>query len=105
MLKNKISIYVPSTYHTEKAPENVINYYINDTLKKLSALYGGATMTPGKGAYISESGALIMEDVFICYSYCESYDRVDAVAICENLKTVFNQESISLEINNTLDFI
>ena len=104
-LKNRIAIYVPSTYHDGPAPDNVVNYYINDTLKKLSNLYGGATMTPARGAFVSDNGSLIMENIYICYSYCDSYDVNDVRAICENLKTVFNQEAISLEINNTLEFI
>lgn len=105
MLKKKVSIYVPSTYRDHAAPENVVSYYVNDTLKKLSVLFGGATMQPARGAFVSENGTLIMENVYICYSYCESYNRDDLVAICDNLKTVFNQESISLEINNSLEFV
>ena len=105
MLKNKVSIYVPSTYRDQAAPENVVNYYVNDTLKKLSSLFGGATMTVGRGAYVAQDNTLIIETVYICFAYCEDYNRDNLVSICENLKTVFQQECISLEINNSLEFI
>lgn len=105
MLKNKISIYVPSTYRDQAAPENVINFYVADTLKKLSVMFGGATATKARGAYVSNDGALIMEDITIVYAYCEEYNRADLEAICRDLKTVFMQEAVSLEINNTLEFI
>lgn len=101
MLNKKVSIYVPSTMHDKPAPENVINYYVNDTLKKLSVLFGGATATRAIGSwYSTELEKLITEDVTICYSFCNEYDQSKLVAICEELKTVFMQESISLELSD-----
>ena len=106
MLKNKVSIYVPSTYRDQPAPDNVVKFYVNNTLKELSKMYGGATATDAIGSYYSKDlDKLITEPVTICYSYCDSYDLEKLRAICEELKTVFIQESISLEINNTLEFI
>jgi len=106
MLNKKVSIYVPSTYHDGPAPDHIVNYYVSDTLKKLSQLYGGATAQVVNGAWYSvELDKVIQEKITICYSYCENYNRDDLVAICENLKTVFNQESVSLEINNSLEFV
>lgn len=101
MLNKKVSIYVPSTYRDAAAPENIVNYYVNDTLKKLSVMFGGATATRAVGSWYSdELNKLITEDVTICYAYCEDYNRDDLVSICENLKTVFMQESVSLEISD-----
>lgn len=106
MLKNKVSIYVPSTYRDQAAPENVINYYVNDTLKKLSVMFGGATATTATGSYYStELDKLITENITICYAYCSDYDRAALVAICDNLKTVFEQEAISLETPAGLEFV
>ena len=101
MLNKKVSIYVPSTMHDAAAPEHIVNYYVNDTLKKLSQLYGGATAQVVNGAWYSKDlDKLIQEKITICYSYCENYNRDDLVAICENLKTVFMQESVSLELSD-----
>ena len=106
MLNKKISIYVPSTMHDKPAPENVVNYYVNDTLKKLSVLFGGATATRAVGSwYSTELDKLITENVTICYAFCESYNMEDLTAICENLKNVSQQEAISLETENGLYFI
>jgi len=106
MLKNRIAIYVPSTYKDQSAPENVVKFYVSDTLKKLSIMFGGATATAAMGCwYSTELNKLIEEPVTICYSYCDNYDYNKLVDICRDLKTVFMQEAISLEINNTLEFI
>lgn len=106
MLNKKISIYVPSTMHDKPAPENVINYYVNDTLKKLSVMFGGATATAAIGSYYSnELEKLIQEKITIVYAFCDSYDIEKLRAICENLKTVFQQESISLETEHGLMFV
>ena len=102
MLDKKVSIYVPSTMHAEKAPENIVNYYINDTLKQLSLMFGGATANTAIGSYYSsELDKLIQEKITICYAFCDSYDIEKLRAICENLKTVFMQESISLELSDS----
>lgn len=102
MLNKKVSIYVPSTYRDTAAPENVVNFYVNDTLKRLSQLYGGATAQVVNGAWYSEEmDKIIQEKITICYSYCENYNRDELISICENLKTVFQQESISLELSDT----
>ena len=99
MLKKRVSIYVPSTIHDGPAPENVVNYYVNDTLKKLSCMYGGATATSATGSWYSEDlGKLITEKITICYAFCDDYDQEKLVAICDNLKTVF--QSISLELSD-----
>lgn len=106
MLKNRIAVYVPSTYRDQPAPDNVVKFYVNNTLKELSKMYGGATATAAIGSYYSkELDKLITEPVTICYSYCDNYDYQKLVDICQELKTVFLQESVSLEINNTLEFI
>ncbi len=101
MLKKKVSIYVPSTYHDGPAPENIVNYYVNDTLKKLSQLYGGATAQVVSGAWYSEElDKVIQEKITICYSYCDNFDLKKLVSICDNLKKVFKQENISLELSD-----
>jgi len=106
MLRKKVAIYVPSTMHDEPAPENVVNYYVNDTLKKLSVLFGGATATRAVGSwYSTELNKLITENITICYAFCDEYDHEKLVAICDNLKTVFEQEAISLETPAGLEFV
>lgn len=106
MLNNKVSIYVPSTYHDEPAPENIVAYYIQDTLKKLSVMFGGATATAATGSYYSdELKKLITENITICYAFCDNYDHAALVDICENLKIVFMQEAISLETPQGLEFV
>ena len=101
MLNKKVSIYVPSTMHDAAAPDHIVNYYVNDTLKKLSIMFGGATAQRVRGSWYSkELDKLISEDITICYAYCESYNLDALKSICENLKTVFMQESVSLELSD-----
>lgn len=105
MLKKKVSIYVPSTILDKPAPQNVIDYYIDDTLKKLSSMFGGATRINANGCWLSDSCGLITENVTICYSFCNKYNKRKVFEIAENLKSVFNQEAISVELNNKLYFV
>lgn len=101
MLRKKVSIYIPSTMHDKPAAENIVNYYVNDTLKKLSVMFGGATATTALGSWYSqELNKLITEKITICYAFCDEYDQEKLVAICDNLKTVFQQETISLELSD-----
>lgn len=105
MLRKKVSIYVPSTILDKPAPENVVKFYIEDTKKKLSAMFGGSTSINAVGSWLSDSCGLINENVTICYSYCSRFNKKKIKAIAQNLKTVFKQEAISVEFNNKLYFI
>lgn len=107
MLNHKVTIYVPSTVDVNKEINNT--EYVNKVLEKLSTYFGGATCTEATGCWMSETAGLVRESITMCYAFCDKKAYKDhfndVKSICEWLKTEMNQEAISLEIDNVLEFI
>ena len=115
--KNKLStltkldrvfkIYVPSTMDVDKQINS--DSYIDDTLTFMSGMFGGATMSKVFGAWMSNSGEVIKEDVTIVYSNTDSSDfdnKInEVISHAEYLKFAMGQEAISIEIDGTLYFV
>lgn len=102
-----VKIYVPSTINIDKHFEN--DFWINETLAFLSTEFGGATSTKALGAWLSQSGNLIKEDVTIVFSFV-SQDTLEKkiekiYEFCLRMKIDLSQESVALEINNKLYLI
>ena len=106
-LNCKFAVYVPSTINVNESVDN--SKYLNYVLKELSILFGGATSTPARGAWVTESGETVIEKIDIVYSYCTSeqanshFNKV--IEICEYLKKELSQEAITLEYNGQVKFI
>jgi hypothetical protein len=106
-LKHKFSIYVPSTIDINKTTDNTEK--VKQTLSFLSGLFGGATAQKSSGAWVSDSAGLVVEDVTICLAYCSLIDRFrhlkEVKQYAKALRDEMKQDAISLEIDNTLQFI
>lgn len=108
-LKNKVSIYVPSTIDVYKSIDNT--QYVNEVTKELCLLFGGATSQVAVGSwYSNELNKLITENVTIVYSFISDDDYTEenltkVVAIAKKLCKDMAQECISVEVNNNLNFI
>lgn len=106
-LNCKFAVYVPSTRNVNETCDN--SKILAETLKTLSALFGGATATPAQGAWIAENGETIIEKIDIVYSFCTSEQAAEhfpaVLALCEKIKREMNQEAISLEYNGQLKFV
>lgn len=109
MLEHKISIYVPSTYDVDKkASKSMIDNMINHVSEFLIKTFGGATATNAQGFYYSNEGKIVKENITILYSYAENIGEAEkdrARDVCKHIARVMKQESVSLEIDNTLDFV
>ena len=87
----------------------MVDAVVDQTLQTLSELFGGATAIPAKGAYVSEDGVLIKEDVIVVEALCEKQDahfRADSVMdlgaqICEVMK----QECVLVQIDGVAHFV
>ena len=105
-LNKKIAVYVPSTFGSLPIDNTP---YANHILNALSCLFGGATSQPGTGAWISDTGALIVENVTICFSYCSRQalkkNRKALFAIAKDLCKELKQDCVSVEINGKLFFV
>jgi len=102
-----VKIYVPSTTDTDRAADT--SAYVESAARLLSSLFGGCTATTGRGCWVSESGALVQEDVTIVYAFgtrrAVRKARRACVNFCETMRDELRQEAVSLEINGRLRFI
>ena len=107
MLRHNFKIYVPSTVAVSESCDNSIQ--VENTLSFLSGLFGGATSYDARGAWVSQSAGLVLENVTICVGFCSLAQKVRnrraVVAYCKDLCKIMQQEAISLEIDGVLYFI
>lgn len=109
-LKNLISlscnvrVYVPSTFDVDNPTDT--SEFVNATLSLLSNCFGGATQHQAFGAWKSATGSIVKEKVVICESFCNQNDLDEYIETiydyCLDLKVTLRQESIALEVNNSL---
>ena len=107
MLSHSFKIYVPGTVDVNKVFD--ASGEISAALAFLSGLFGGATSYDARGAWVSKSSGLVLENVCICVCFCswrqKIVHRAAVVAYCRDLCRRLNQECISLEIDGRLFFI
>lgn len=107
MLSHKFSIYVPSTTNINETVDN--SEQIRKTLVFLSGLFGGATATAARGAWVSSSAGLVLENVTICYAFCtlagKLKNRRSVLAYAAGLRDEMKQDAISVEIDGRLFFV
>lgn len=109
MLHNFVSVYVPGTtgLNGDLSPEQQTQY-TQETARRLSAEFGGATASTASGYYVSDSGVLVEERVIIVKSYHDS--PVDSAlefarTIAQWLKDELSQELVSIETESGLEFV
>lgn len=67
-LNAKVAIYVPSTTDVNQPCDNKV--VVNKVMTAFSKWFGGCTSTPAVGGWVSNSGALVVENVTIVYAFC-----------------------------------
>lgn len=106
-LRHRVAIYVPGTNGVNTAADN--SEYVRRAAALLSDAFGGATATPARGFWMSDSAGLVEERVTIVYAYAGNEaleDKLGAVIeFCEGMRTELHQEAVSLEIDGALYFI
>jgi len=106
-LKNKLSIYVPSTTNINNTIDN--SAYVKNTSIFLSKLFGGCTVINAFGNWISDQVGLVSENINICFTYCTTKDFTEnestIIEYVKNLCCELSQECISVSFNNELFFI
>lgn len=108
-LGSRVAVYVPGTVGTAdentEAAEKMQEYVAG----RLSDLFGGATVTDGRGYWISEQAGLVAEYVRIVYSNttAEDLDRHagEILELAEHVKREMDQEAVSVEVNGALYLI
>ena len=107
MLSHIFKIYVPSTTDVNNAINNAEK--VRNTLVFLSDMFGGATATEARGAWVSNSAGLVLEDVTICYAFTtltgKLRNRRKIMEYAARLRDEMRQEAISVEIDGRLYFV
>lgn len=103
-LSCNVRIYVPTTFDIDNPTDTTS--YVNKVLELLSTWFGGATQHIAFGAWKSATGSIVKEKVVICEAFCNQQDLNDFIELiyehCLYLKIELRQESIALEVNNSL---
>lgn len=108
-MKNFVAIYVTSTNNGGEPIEPRVHLAtVSKLAKQFSESFGGCTCIPATGYWLSDSKGLIAESVTIVKSY-HSLETSAALAIvtplAESLKLEFNQEAVSVETEQGLEFV
>lgn len=104
---SSVVIFIPTKQQDGHSVSN-LQQLEDTTLKSLTDLFGGATVSNALGSYQLETGKVQREKVLLCESFTQNLtpQLVDKViTICEDLKKNANQESIALKVNGNLYFI
>lgn len=106
-LNQRVAIYVPATDNVNQAADN--SAIVESCAAMLSEFFGGATIQPGRGAWMSDRDGLVLENTTVVYAYCTAEDLQKHAADIERfaleMKTAMHQEAVSVEINRELYII
>lgn len=100
-LTHKVTISFGHTAKGEQLHEILINEIERQVIYTLSDLYGGATLTRGKGGYILEDGKLVLEDSTTVVALVGEGTRVRPEVLFDlagEVAFTLNQESVLLAI-------
>lgn len=101
MLGARVSVYVPATCGTADAADNARE--VDAVASTLSAWFGGATIQPGAGCWMSDTCGLVKEQTTVVYASCTAEQLADKIAalreLCENLKAEMSQEAVAMQID------
>lgn len=103
-LSGQVKIYVPSTNNVSELANTA--EWVDRALGLLSKSFGGATATKALGAWVTNGGSLVKEDVTLVMAFCEQSSlevEIDAIyQFCVEMKVMLSQEAIALEVNGNL---
>ena len=103
----QVRVYVPSTVNVSESFNS--SEWVDKALCILSSEFGGATSSNALGAWVSNKGELIKENVTIVFAYAkqEQLEKgIDKIYnFCLSMKQSLAQESIALEVNGEMYLI
>lgn len=106
-LTERVTVYVPATSGVNAEADNAAE--VDTIAARLSDWFGGATIQPGAGCWMSETAGLVKESTTTVYAACTVEQLAEHIAalrtLCENLKKEMGQEAIAMSVNQTLYFI
>jgi hypothetical protein len=107
-LGHRIAIYCPSVDSQGRGLSTVARTVIEETHRLLCSLNGGSTELKARGAWRSDDGRTIVEDVVIVYSHCAEITDGLLASLAEHaqwIKTAARQATVGIEIDQELHLI
>lgn len=108
-LNHIVKLYVPGTVNVNQLDPVAQAKYTDIALTELAGMFGGATVQPAIGAWVSQSAGLVKEPVNIVGAYCTEEglhnNRDNVVQLATRLAKEMGQEAVSLEIDGELLFV
>lgn len=108
MLNHRVEIFVPGTKGLNGALDNAEHEsYVKQTLATLAKLFGGATAETCQGAYVSDSGELVIEPITRVWAMAENITPETKLLIlqyCATVKQDLAQESVAYMLDGSMDF-
>lgn len=109
LLDHKVTVIVPSTIGTDAAPQELIDYHIENALDTLARVAGGSTAEAAEGAWLDDRGHLVRERVCKVYAYCTRAQLpwlIEAAErIARDIRRSMSQASVALVVDDTMSFI
>ena len=106
MLNHKIAIYVPSTKNGNQPAPELASIWRAKAQEKFAKLFGGFTEYAAKGGWWSDDHGLIQEDIAVVVAFAGDLKKVYEVReFAILLQQAMGQECVSLEVDNTLEFV
>lgn len=103
-LSSSVRVYVPSTVNVNQCIDS--QEWTDKALKFLSECFGGSTASNALGAWVSNNGELVKENVTMVFSYANQADLESSIEkvynFCLEMKMALTQEAIALEVNGEL---
>ena len=103
-LARRVAVYVPATAGPATAADN--GEEVRRAAALLSGLFGGATIQPGAGCWMSDEAGLVTEATTLVYAFTDDAGLaagIDPVLdFAEAIKAEMQQESVAVEINGEL---
>jgi len=106
-LTARVDIYVPATDGVNTAADTAA--HVDGVAATLSAWFGGATIAPGAGCWVSDAVGLVKEATTVVYAYCTP-EQLEARAadlrqMCADLAADLHQECIGVSLCGKMYFV
>ena len=101
-LSHKISLYIPSTVNGNvPASKAMIDKFLDMAKNTFANLFGGFTVTPAQGGYMSPEHGLIEEQIQIVYSFCCTSNKSNALQ--ETLPNIWDKNVLHSKLITLLN--
>jgi hypothetical protein len=108
MLNHRIAIFIPSTRDGNKPAPELHDLWLRKAKERFAKLFGGFTATAAQGGWWSDAHGLIEENVTIVHANTDDAGLAKVEAVREFavlLQQAMGQEAVSLEVDNSLEFV